>query len=127
MRLKTLAVVLLLLVGCTSTNPLCPIEQQIVSATSSALASTLQCSNTAAIQSDLTAAVTKLGLCTTATPVPGHPPKPKLDPFVCGLMSQLVVHAAGSQVPAAWGCTLANASTQIQSVVQTACQAIPGP
>lgn len=118
MKTKLVAALLLLLTfaGCTHTNPLCPLADSAVVSGSKAVAGVLQCSNIAAIEADLAKIVEKVGVCSE---------KPKLNPFICGLIADLVVHQASQQVPATWGCTLTDAKGTLKSAVVTACQAIP--
>lgn len=108
----------IVLTGCKTP---CTIETNAASGISGAIANTLQCSNSAAINSDMMKLLDKAGTCSVATPAV----RGIIGSTVCPLLGNLVVSELGNQVPAAWECSLTNAKGGLNLLVSTACAAVP--
>lgn len=116
--------------GCTPQTVGCTVETVVAQASAVAVAQQLQCSNTAAITSDLTTVIGKVGLC-KAQPSPSASSLPKLtatgliSPALCELFGSMVVSTLATQaVPSSWGCTTVNAQAKLNSIIATACEKI---
>jgi hypothetical protein len=132
MKLKLLAVIPLLALmfmvsGCQLA---CEAEKVVSGKLAGVIAMTANCSNVAAIQVDVQSAIDVVKLCVAKDKNAEHCKKlaanPKQGPIanvVCPLAATALVAVAGSQIPAAWQCQVLG--SPLQSVVQTACLALP--
>ena len=103
-------------VGCNAPSVGCAIQDGVISTMVPAIASGLQCSNQAAITTSLTELGAKAGLCTA----------PATDKSIlggaCTTVANLLIQSfATAPIPAAWGCTAVNATSQLEKVVDSAC------
>lgn len=109
----------LFLSSCSLFNPGCLIQQQAGSLVSGVIVAQLQCSNVSQVQSDVNAAVAKLGLCPSGAQGP-------IADSVCPVVTALAVgFLANNVVPAAWGCSAANAKAALSNAVLMACEKLP--
>lgn len=109
------------LMSCSALKPGCLIQDQGVQIVSSTIVSQLQCSNSAAVQSDILAAFDKLNLCPANQAKQGP-----LANLVCPSVTKYVASIISTGiVPAAWGCSGSNIQTALQSALLTACQQLP--
>lgn len=123
---------LVLSVGCTKTQVqqdvntvACSLEGSVESLVSAAIGSQLACSNLTAVQADVAAQVSKLNVCTAATPAPaltGGKLKGPVGDVVCAPVVAALMGGALSKIPAAWGCTGGAVSAQAQAAILAACQ-----
>lgn len=113
--------VLLMLSSCTwmqkQPEPVCKLLFKAVSISSQAVATALQCENTAAIAADLSAQITKLGLCETTA-------QSSLSDFLCPQLSQMVSTLSVNALPVEWKCTGAIAGDIVKQKVSEACASI---
>ena len=124
--------------GCTSTTVTsvgCTLETTIDGVAAMAVAQELQCSNQAAIVTSIQGWESSLKICSsTAAMSIGKPraltlgadgkalPMKSVGGDLCTSLGTAIVSGlASGVVPAAWGCTSANATTQLSSVITTAC------
>lgn len=107
------------LVSCTKKQPLpdpiCKAVFRVTAASATALASALQCNNTAAIAGDLSDKVMQMGLCAETTQ------QSVLTDLVCPQLSALVASMAISSIPASWECSATVMSDIIRLRVQENC------
>lgn len=105
--------------GCSIGNTVgCAVENVAASAVVPAIAAGLQCSNPDAIKGTLLLLGEKAGLCTGQQAGVGS--------AICMSLSGLVVDSVASAgIPAAWGCTAANAKDLLKGVINQACAKIP--
>ena len=122
--MKKLALVLIALVSmsaCTKAQVGCAVQNTLVTAMSQGIATTLQCSNTAAIAASLNTAAAGLNMCpaTASLSLP--------TAFCQPLVSILVSSVASTTIPAAWGCSAAVAQADITNYLLAACTGTPAP
>jgi len=120
-KIAFLSVVVLMLglAGCTK-NPGCVIQDTIVSALAPTIATGLQCSNPAAIQTTLTGIIQKTGMCTQQAEVVAG--LPTIGVEACKFVGNLVIaQVAGQAIPAEWGCTADNAKAKLADLIAQGC------
>jgi hypothetical protein len=139
-RLLAACAVVLSVGACTSSTPnapspvatiLCPLEQSVVNTVVVAVASELQCSNQAAVLASVNALPVVGTICASPAAVAIGKPKAKageglplksIGSDLCTTVaSGLLASGASAAIPAAWGCSAANAEASLSSVISAAC------
>lgn len=111
-----------MLVACCTLKPGCIIQDKVVQIATSTVATTLQCSNTTAIQNDLTGLISGLGLCKSSATAPTGP----IADYLCPLaVNSVLSYLASSTIPSTWGCTASNAKATLSDALMAACKKIP--
>lgn len=101
--------------ACTT---VCNLEATVASGIGSTIATTLQCTNQAQIVSDVAGLLSKAGLCPALK-------RGLINNVVCPLIASAAISQLGKVPPASWGCSPANASAEIDTLLLKACSAIP--
>jgi len=102
--------------GCTKNQVGCAVQDSVVTVLTPVIANGLQCTNAAAITESLKAAGTKAGLCVQATGQQSFPGS------ACTMLSGMLISSLANQaIPAAWGCSAANAQVSLNTLVNQAC------
>ena len=91
----------------------CGLQDKIVTSSTDAIVTQLQCKNAAAVKASVTTMVSKLGLCSASA-------KASLD--VCPIAAQIIVAGMSSQIPAEWECSAENASAGLEKAITSACE-----
>lgn len=117
--MKTL-MTLALLIALTSCRVGCVIEDTVTAAVSASVTAGLQCTNFAAVEKSVRAAVQKLNLCPSAAEK-----KLILGPICALVAGALVQNLANSTIPPEWGCKPEAATTTLTALAISACNAIP--
>lgn len=127
--MKTILAIVCLfaLCSCSTVKPVgCAVEQSAESAISAAVATSLSCTNLSAIQTDITAAIGKLNLCTVndaACQVKHHLKGPVGD-VVCPLAVSGAMGLLANAIPQAWGCSPSASLSGLASVLTKACTSV---
>ncbi len=117
-----LLVVTAMLVACCTLKPGCVIQDQVVKVATNTIASTLQCTHTAQISTDLTATISGLGLCSSSATAPTGP----IADYLCPLaVNSVLSYLASNTIPSTWGCTASNAKATLADALTVACKKIP--
>lgn len=129
--------------GCTKSssggavNPIkdagCQAETLVTGAAAGVVASSLTCSNTAAIQASLQAALGNINYCAQNSAVSVQVKASKsliktegvIASLVCPIAVSTVMGFMTSQVPATWGCTNAADAGVVSVALTAACTALP--
>lgn len=114
-KMKKFLFPIVLLAAC---NTPCSTESVITEGLANGIASGLQCTNKAQIQSDIVAILNKANICSTAIEGP-------IASAVCPIVAQGAVSLLGSQIPSNWQCNPTLASQGLVAVLTTACNALP--
>lgn len=111
------AALMVSVVGCTSKVDVgCVVQSGVDAILAPVIASKLQCTNQAAIVASLQAAGAKAGLCKSDAV------KVSLPATVCTALGAALVQSLPSKViPADWGCSAADATAQLTTLVTDAC------
>ena len=95
-------------------EPVCKMLFKSVSVASQAVATALQCENEAQIAADLSAQITKLGLCDVTA-------QSALSDFLCPQVAQLVASLSVGALPTTWKCKAEVAGEIVKVKVSEAC------
>lgn len=119
----------LVLCSCSSTpTPVaqvaCSAETALSGALAASVATTLQCSNLAAVQADLLAVLGKANFCAQlpAASAAKKSYKGAIGNLVCPIVVNSVLGVVNSKIPAAWGCVITQAPGTIGGLLTTACE-----
>ena len=111
----------------------CSVESGLASGVSASIAAQLQCTNTAAIQSSIQAALGNANLCSLVAPSVASAnalkaksvvaPKAIVGDIACPIVVNVVGGYLSNAVPAAWGCSAGAAMSSVLSALTAACEA----
>jgi len=107
--------VALILSGCNF-NWGCALQTTLSGAVSNAVSTALQCQNKGQVLSDITALVSKTGVCA---------PQGVIGNIVCPQLSGLIISQLGNQIPASWQCNPMPAEQSLAAMASAACSTIP--
>lgn len=101
----------------------CTIATNIAKPLAAAVASSLSCTGTDAINADVTAELAKLNLCAAAAPAATAKLKIKTEAVVdiCGPIVDGLVSGLLTQVPAKYGCTGGAVTADVKAKLVAAC------
>lgn len=119
--MKFIMILALFLAACTTVSPVvCSVETDVAQALSAQVATSLNCSNPAAIQASLLTALGKANLCTTSVASAKHL-KSIIGDVVCPIAVSTVLDTVTGALPASWGCELSSAQN-LSQLLTTACE-----
>jgi len=110
--------------GCTKGSSVgCVVEGTASTAIGAAIASQLQCSGGDKITADVQGQISKLGLC-KKDDSKAMTTKSIGSDICAGIVGNVISNLASQGIPAAWGCSAANAKEALSGVVKTACEKV---
>lgn len=99
----------------------CQVETSVVQALASNVATTLTCSNLAAIQTDMQAALGKANLCAPSTEAQKGKLKGVVGNMVCPMAVGAALSMVATKIPAGWGCAPGSNPAGLGDVLTAAC------
>jgi hypothetical protein len=100
----------------------CEIQDKAVAALVPAIASGLQCTNSAAIEKSLVELGAKAKICPMPSPLPAEMAASSLGSVACSALADLLIaNFANVSIPAEWGCSADNAKALLKQVVDAQC------
>ena len=115
-------------IGCTSkSNPVatvgCDVETAVATTFTSTIATTLNCTNTTQIQSDLMGALGKTNLCSMATSQAVTPNGP-IGSIACPIVVNAAIGLAATKIPSSWECSPTATIATLSTALSAACTAV---
>jgi len=123
-NLLTIAGLALVLTACTSTdtNTLkCKIQDSLVGAGSTAIASGLNCTSPDAIKADLDAALSKANFCKRTTEAAAGISANSVGSDICEAIVKNELSTLTGKIPASWNCTGGTVKDTVQSILLAQC------
>jgi hypothetical protein len=125
--MKKLGLFLVMALSLASCKTGCDAENVLTNGLANTIATAGHCSNVAAIQTSVTAFVSKVApnVCSAVADATkaGAPPRGVIGTIVCPLVAQAAGAYVGSQIPAAWGCSAPGSTVGV--LVLDACELLP--
>lgn len=130
---------ILFLSACTTTNPSlqpiqsvgCDAETAVTTAMAGTIATTLNCSNQAAIQSSLQVALGNVNFCAQATAAQAQAKLKKVfskgivADLACPIVVNVLIGYGTSSVPTVWGCSTSTNASTLSAALTSACELAP--
>jgi len=124
------------LTGCTKTSPIitpikdvgCAIESAVTGSISQVVATSLNCTNQAAVQASLQSAFGNANLCATASmakqaSLKSDRPKGVIGDLACPVAVSAAMGFLSNQVPTTWGCSVGATASALSAALVAACEA----